>query len=745
MFRAGWLLIGFVAFAASVWAAPAGRGPYIGYVYPAGGQQGTVFRATVAGQRLNGAREVFVSGAGVSATVVGYEGPGGPLNRLQQEELRRRLAEIRDKRTGGIGQALTQPKGQSAVKDPSRSAPATANAEPVTLPDLPELRNLESKTLRQLQLIADKFLNPAKRPKPPIAEQVTVQVRIDADAAPGDRELRIRGPNGFSNPLVIQVGRMPEIRERDRYDENTSPLPPATPPVVLNGRIFPGEVDRFPLQLKAGRRLVIAVQARKLIPYLADAVPGWFQAVVSLYGPDGGEVAFCDDCGFDPDPALVYEVPRDGQYTLVIRDSIYRGREDFVYRVYVGDESTLAPLFCMGRRGGVELIGAHRDLAKLARDRFGGDVPISAETEPNETGRTSIIVKTPRVITGCISKPGDRDVFAIDGRAGDQVVAEVYARRMGSALDSVLRLIDPKGRVVASDDDHEDIESGLLTHKADSYLCAKLPSSGRYFVALTDVQSYGGPTYDYCLRISPPQSDFALIVTPSALNVPAGRAAVMTVYAVRRDGWDGDIDITLADAPPGFTLSGARIPQGCNKVRMTLQSPARGRGNQYTAVSVEGCARIGGKTVTRRAVPADEMMQAFAYQHLVPAQQLMLTVTPGGLISPSLDMAKGERLAIPAGGSAEVSFSVRSLVRNTNFELALSDPPPGITLTRQEFDGDKVTLTLSADDKHAGYADNLIVELLAEVAAGRGQNPNAPKQKMSAGVLPAIPFEIVKR
>lgn len=741
MRRALWVLMGIAACAAGAWGAPAGRDPYIGYVYPAGGQQGTVFRVTVAGQRLNGAREVYVSGTGVSATVVGYEGAFGPLNRLQQEELRRRLGEIREKRLGMQGQARAQLKAQN----PPKTARQATSAERVTLPDLPELRDLESKTPRQLQLIADRFLNPAKRPKPPIAEQVTVEIRIAPDAAPGDRELRIRGPNGLSNPLVFQVGRMREIRERGRYEDDTSPLPPARPPVVFNGQIMPGEVDRFPLELQAGRKLLIAVQARRLIPYLADAVPGWFQAVVAIYDADGKEIAFADDCGFDPDPVLTFDVPRDGQYTLAVRDSIYRGREDFVYRVAVGDLSELASLFPAGRWGGVSITGARPDIVTAARGYFGSGAQTSPENEPNDTGQTSMRIKTPCIITGSISRVGDRDVFAIDGRAGDQIVAEVYARRMGSPLDSLLRLIDTKGTVVASNDDHDDIESGLLTHKADSYLMARLPVNGRYFIQLTDAQGHGGPGYDYCLRVAPPQPDFALRVTPSALNVAAGRAVVMTVYAVRKDGWDGDIDIALADAPRGFTLSGARIPKGRSKVRMTLQAPPGRRFEQPIPISVKGSARIGGETVTRLAVPADDMMQAFAYQHLVPAEQLMLTVTSGGLTSPTLDMADGERLAIPAGGSAKVSFSVGSLARNAGLSLDLSDPPPGVRLVGQEFDGNRVTLTLQADAKQAGYADNLIVEVLAEVAPRLAQNPNAPKQKVSAGVLPAIPFEIVKR
>ncbi len=78
---------------------------------------------------------------------------------------------------------------------------------------------------------------------------------------------------------------------------------------------------------------MIETHARRLIPYLADAVPGWFQATVAVYDANGNELASADDYRFDPDPVLYYEIPRDGEYEMEIHDAIYRGREDFVYRV----------------------------------------------------------------------------------------------------------------------------------------------------------------------------------------------------------------------------------------------------------------------------------------------------------------------------------------------------------------------------------------------------------------------------
>ena len=78
---------------------------------------------------------------------------------------------------------------------------------------------------------------------------------------------------------------------------------------------------------------MVAAKARELIPYISDAVPGWFQATLGLTDSQGREVQYADHFLFHPDPVLYYEIPEDGDYTLEIHDSIYRGREDFVYRI----------------------------------------------------------------------------------------------------------------------------------------------------------------------------------------------------------------------------------------------------------------------------------------------------------------------------------------------------------------------------------------------------------------------------
>ncbi|MBI3758165.1 MAG: hypothetical protein HY269_00215 [Deltaproteobacteria bacterium] len=63
--------------------------PYIGFVYPAGGQQGTTFQVKLGGQGMDDVTDVLVTGAGVSAKVVEFYRPIGPQEiTLLQEQMR---------------------------------------------------------------------------------------------------------------------------------------------------------------------------------------------------------------------------------------------------------------------------------------------------------------------------------------------------------------------------------------------------------------------------------------------------------------------------------------------------------------------------------------------------------------------------------------------------------------------------------------------------------------------------------
>jgi hypothetical protein len=752
------MLLVLLAFAAApVLAAPNGRDPYLGYLYPAGARAGTAVSVLSAGQALQGAREVYVSGAGVHATVTGVEGPLGPLNRMQLDELQRQVKLVRDAR-------FTQRAGTTTPVDTGKPT--------VALPDLPELRNLNQMNLWQLKQVADKFLLAARnRAKPPLAERVTMQITVDADAAPGERELRVRTSAGLSNPVVFEVGSAPEVLER----EPNGRLDPAQAaldlPVVLNGQIAPGDADCYRLRARKGQKLVIEAEARRLIPYLADAVPGWFQAALTLYDAQGQQVAFAGNYEFNPDPVLFYEAPAEGEYVLEIRDALYRGRDDFVYRVAAGEQPFVTSVFPLGGREGVPTTATIRgwnlpatqvqldttpggDALRSVRWRWGAalsnrlpyavdTLPEVTATEANHAAPTAQPVILPVIVNGRIGAPGAADFFRLEGRAGEEVVAEVSARRLGSPLDSLLRLTDATGKVLAWNDDQPDPEAGLLTHHADSYLRLRLPATGTYYVQMSDAQHHGGEDYAYRLRLSAPRPDFALRMTPASLSGEAGRPALLTVHAFRKDGWDGDIDLALAEGPPGCALSGARIPAGRDHITLTLTPPAPALAAPV-AVRLEGRAPLGGAQVTRPVIAAEDMEQAFAYHHLVPAHDLLLLVTEGRRWVPYLQPALSGPLLVPAGGAVQLQLRSWPNPMLARLQVEVAEAPTGLSLgpVTTVPGGLAVTVQCAAAGPKAGYADNLVLEVFMDQDAKRPDG-SAVQRRVPLGVLPAVPFEIV--
>jgi hypothetical protein len=779
---AGALLL--ILCAAGAWGQSASREPSVGYVYPAGGRQGTSFQITVGGQNLQGVSRLLVSGGGANATQIRHV---PPLNPQQRMELQRRLTEIRDKRMAALAarnpaaaarlEERRQEAGQERRPDTSERRPPASEGppKPVALPDLPMLRDLDSKSNEELRRVADMFLNPnRKQPaKRSILELAIIDIVIAADAVPGDRELRLGTPEGLTNPLRFQVGLAPETVAQEANEASPPPGTATDLPMVFNGQLLPGEVDRFRFRAHAGQNLVMEAQARRLIPYMADAVPGWFQAVLTLYNSNGRELAYADDYRISPDPVLFYHVPLDGEYVVEVRDAIYRGREDFIYRLLIGERPFVTQMFPLGGSTGTEAMvsigGWNLPESRLKLDTRPGpedvryavlnrdkwisnrlpyvvdELPECTDTEPNDAGANAQCLTPPQAVNGRISRPGDADVFCFDGRANDEIVAEVFARRLDSPLDSLLRVTDAAARLLAWNDDTEDKGTGLSTHHADSYVSLRLPTDGRYFVQITDAQGHGGEEYAYRLRVGPPRPRFDLRVTPSAVNVAAGCAAVLTVHALRRDGFDGDIELALKDAPPGFRLNGRRIPAGRNSVRVTLTAPKQPF-SEPVVLQMEGGAIIGGRTVIRPAVAAEDMIQAFDYRHLVPAEALMAAVLPAKPRTPTMELVEDRPLTIPAGSSAQVRARVPRRMQFMTVALELRDPPAGLSIGDIRVVGNIITFALKTDAStvQPDLADNLIVEAFTQWPVGapddKGVRANRP---VSLGVLPAIPIKIV--
>lgn len=688
-------------YAVAVWAAMASsayaQNQYIGYVYPAGGQQGSTFPIRLGGQQLLYVSNIVVTGEGVSVRLVDYY---RVLDNQERGLLRQQLAQLKKPETV-LCDAMTEkmlwyefpaPIGPDvgpnavpslvcsvcgAANPPEAELCAACNAKLEKLAD-PKAASakdgppLSAKELAKQRLIeriermfAEDERDPAVRAQ---TELVFAEVTIAPDAKPGRREIRVITKRGISNALPFYVGQVPEVARKpmktmklpvlgkEHLAQRKRPLSEEemriAVPCTMNGQIAAGEVNRYRFAAKKGQRLVISVKARDLIPYVPDGVPGWLQAVLRLYDSHGNEVAYNDDFRFNPDPLIYYEVPADGEYVLTINEALFRGRESFVYRITIGELPFVASIFPLGARVGepvkIEMDGWNLANAQILPPKetapgryliaasngqyFSNDVPFALDTlpecldaEPNDDAAKAQKIALPMIVNGRIDRPGDWDVFAVDGKAGQTLVVEVNARRLASPLDSFVKIAAPDGKIIALNDDHYDAASGLNTDHADSYVMVKLPADGTYFVHLGDTQRRGGREYAYRVRISEPRPDFDLRVVPSRIVLRGNSTTAVTVFALRKDGFDGPITLSFRELPPGVESSPVSIPAGKETARLSIKTTLAAT-EKPQDLTVLGKAKIGDGELVREAVPAEDRMQAFLWRHLLPAETLPLLV-----------------------------------------------------------------------------------------------------------------------
>ncbi len=631
---------------------------YIGYVYPAGGQRGTTFPIRLGGQGLLYASDLVVTGEGVSVRLVDYY---RVLGNQEMSFLRQQLNELK-KKGSTVSDAMAA--RMDWFEFPAPIGPIDGgNRGWKWQPAKSDKEAAKEKLIERIQeRLAENQYYPAV---PSQREIVFAEVTVAPDAKPGRREIRVITKRGISNPLPFYVGQLPEVARKPMKTAEKPVLgkeylalrhrPPQeeeqriTAPCTMNGQIAFGEVNRYRFTAKKGQRLVISAKARDLVPYVPDAVPGWFQAVLKLCDAHGREVAYDDDYRFNPDPIIYYTVPKDGEYVLSIYDALFRGRESFVYRITIGELPFVTSVFPLGGRVGaplkVEMDGWNLEKATLSLPVQGakpGIHPIAAskgkfisnyvpfaldtlpeclEKEPNDDPAHAQKVQLPIIINGRIDRPGDWDVFELDGKAGETIVAEVWARRLGSPLDSFLKVTNAAGKIIALNDDHYDAASGFNTDYADSYLMVKLPADGKYFVHLADTRRHAGKEYAYRLRISRPQPDFVLRVVPSQIVLRSRSSAAVTVYAVRKDGFEGPIKLSFQNLPAGLESPGAILGAKKEVVRLGLKTSVKTM-ERPVNLTVVGIAKIGNRQVVHEAVPAEDMMQAFLWRHLLPAETL---------------------------------------------------------------------------------------------------------------------------
>ena len=795
--------------------------PHIGYVCPAGGQQGQSVQALVGGQHLEGVTHVLITGQHLSARIVSYaidmdqQTLNNHLNRKANLEGKLNIITTHTPNTvtqtnsrhkvvvrhtvtpnvvTNIPYVVTTSYTTQTLVRVTESGSTTRVTEVTSVPvtnamNASEKKQLETQLARVRQMLAFaepppdnpnlmmfmKGMKQKKQSNAQLAEHVRLEIQIDSEAVPGRRELRLATPKSVSEPLAFYVSPFPEYMESEPND-GTNPVVIPHLPAVLNGQIFPGDTDRYRFPATQGQTVLFAVQARALMPYLADAVPGWFKAILAVYDAVGKEIAYADDFFHNPDPLLTFTAPADGDYVVAIRDSIYRGREDFVYRILAGSVPYVTGIFPLGgschEPTPIQLMGINLPITQTTFNPQSGetgmveikpvsslnpvlfyldDLPEITETETLPTTARPLRITLPVIINGRIDAPGDVDTFRFSGHAGDRIVAEIYARRLGSPLDAILKLTDSQGNVLKTNDDTMDRSAGLVTHQADPYMDLRLRSKDVYTLTVRDTQNKGGALYAYRLRVSPPQPDFKARLTPSSVNLPKGGTIPLSLYVQRMDGFSNAITLALDNMPEGFTLSGSPLRSQDSSVRITLNAPPNPAVTTLAPVIV-ATATVGDKTLRHIVLPCEDMMQAFAYRHLVPSENLIVTLTPKQGTSLVIDTTAGEPVPLMLGGQTLLPIQLIKAKQghgpapDMQLQLELDMPPKGIAVVKTipSTATHTACVVVSADLQAItnGAFGNLIFNAYKINSPKTNKNKGTPQRQL-IGTLPAVPYELV--
>ncbi|MEO1526285.1 MAG: pre-peptidase C-terminal domain-containing protein [Planctomycetota bacterium] len=452
---------------------------------------------------------------------------------------------------------------------------------------------------------------------------VEVKVKAAADLTPGLYPFRLVTKSGIANLRLLGVGSMPVVNEVEPNNDFASPqvIPLNS---TIDGVVKREDVEHFQVELKAGQTLNVEIEGIRvafslnnqniLDPYIAILDEGRFEVASSDDSPLLQQDGFCS-----------YTAPKDGKYTILVRDSSFRGSDLGSYRLHVGTFPRPVAVIPAGGPPSTMLDaalvlsdGTRRDakiqLPSEPYERWGvvtqddtgitpspnwirvNDLPVALEQEPNDDRTKAPVVPVPGAYCGVIDKANDFDCFTFEAKKGVKYRVEVFARNvLRSPLDAVVNVFNPKHATVVSNDDSRG--------RIDPYLEFDAKEDGKHTVRIYDHLRGGSPMHAYRIEVTTPQPSVNVVLKElrrseaQPVAVPIGGSVAMVVTA-QRDRYNGEVNLTLDGLPEGVTATTFPMPPGRPEVPVLLTASADAKHNAslYT-ITAKGDAKnplIGG-------------------------------------------------------------------------------------------------------------------------------------------------------
>ncbi len=246
---------------------------------------------------------------------------------------------------------------------------------------------------------------------------------------------------------------------------------------------------------------------------------------------------------------------------------------------------------CAGARSTIELVGSSAgQRVQVQADGDASVVPLPWSEPTSASGmRPRVLVSDlpeivekdggvaevtvlPAALNGRIVRPGESDRFRLQVQPGAKLRFEVFADRIGSPMDAVLKLERDNGALLAQADDAPDSPDPALDFTVPVDLQALV-------VIVEDLHGRGQANFIYRVVVRPIGADagvkdFRVFLPSAALNVPMGGHHVAEVDVERR-GYAGPIRLALDGLPAGVQEQGLDVPAGANGALLVLTGTGR--------------------------------------------------------------------------------------------------------------------------------------------------------------------------
>lgn len=563
--------------------------------------------------------------------------------------------------------------------------------------------------------------DPAKKA---VVDKLKVRFSATADALPGVRDVRIATPQGISTVGQLVIVRDPVIQEAS--SNNTAAEAQAIElPAAACGAIEKAEdVDFFKFHVEAGAELVFHVRCARLEDRIHD-LQTHADPIITLRDASGGTIASADNHVYYADPVLTHRFAEAGDYLLEIRDVRYQGNAYWEYCLEIGSRplvvaahplaanagqrQVVQPLGYGVKSQGVEWspptslpLGVNWVQLPLEGELSNSlplvftDLKVECENEAvGDTLDLAQALSVPLALCGRIEREGDVDYYAFEAKKGEAFSLEIVARRVQSALDSHVRILDAKGKQLAINDDLRLGRRGFSDSLIENW---SAPADGKYVVEVRDVNLRGGDLHPYVLKITRSQPSFDLYLDSDKSLVTPGGAAALFVRVERKNGFTGEVQLAIDGLPASVTAQCGRILADKGQDGCIVLAAAAEAGLEAANIVVRGTAEHkmpdgSVLNLVATAVPYQEIYQPGGGRGHWPVSQHAVAVAEAADIRSitlshydiRLKPGESQKIEVTIDRAADFTANVTldMLMRHLNTTYA-STLPPGVTLNDKD-------------------------------------------------------------